>query len=137
MNRISIGELNQRSVEDLPSGEALVVEQAGKLVGVYVPVKVASENEGRAAVERIGHAVNEALAEGKRRSNNETERNAPPPRPGNLHLLPKTEEEARARAEEMVRSFDHIRRTYRPTLGGVKLRREDAYEDRERKLGLR
>ena len=136
MNRISIGELNQRAVEDLPNGEALVVEQAGKLVGVYVPVQLASENEGQAAVERIGHAVNNALTEGARLWNSETELDAPP-RPGNLHLLPKTEEEARTRAEEMVRSFDHIRRTYRPTLGGVKFRREDAYEDREGKLGLR
>lgn len=63
MKSVGIREFRDKASHYLTSSEVLAVKRHGKLVGLYIPVKEAEDEEVRRAIDRLGRTVEAVMAE--------------------------------------------------------------------------
>jgi antitoxin (DNA-binding transcriptional repressor) of toxin-antitoxin stability system len=63
MRHVGVREFKDQATSMMSSGETLVIERHGKPIGFFVPVEAKDRKRGRAALGRLGRAVEEVLAE--------------------------------------------------------------------------
>jgi hypothetical protein len=61
MIRVGIDELRNLAEGFFSSGETLAVEQDGKTIGFYIPIKAKDRSAGRAALEDLENVINGIL----------------------------------------------------------------------------
>lgn len=63
MRHVGVREFKDQATSMMNAGETLVIERHGKPIGFFVPVDAKDRKRGRAALGRLGRAVDEVLAE--------------------------------------------------------------------------
>lgn len=63
MRRVGIREFKNQATSMMSAGETLVIERRGTPVGFFVPVRAVDRQAGRAALGRLGDAVEVVLEE--------------------------------------------------------------------------
>lgn len=63
MRRVGVREFKNQATAMMSSGETLVIERHGKPIGFFVPVSSKDRRAGRAALGRLGRAVDALLEE--------------------------------------------------------------------------
>ncbi len=61
MKHVGVREFKDKATAMMSSGETLVIERHGKPIGFFVPVDATDRKRGRAALGRLGQAVDTAL----------------------------------------------------------------------------
>lgn len=61
MKHVGVREFKDRATAMMSSGETIVIERHGKPVGFFVPVDATDRRAGRAALGRLGTAVDSVL----------------------------------------------------------------------------
>jgi antitoxin (DNA-binding transcriptional repressor) of toxin-antitoxin stability system len=61
MQRVGVREFKDKATSLLGSGETLVIERHGKPIGFYIPIEAKDRAAGRAALDRLGEAVQDIL----------------------------------------------------------------------------
>lgn len=63
MRHVGVREFKDQATSMMSSGETLVIERHGKPIGFFVPVDATDRRRGRAALGRLGQAVESVLGE--------------------------------------------------------------------------
>lgn len=63
MRHVGVREFKDQATSMMNAGETLVIERHGKPIGFFVPVEAKDRRRGRAALGRLGEAVDAVLAE--------------------------------------------------------------------------
>ena len=63
MRHVGVREFKDQATSMMSAGETLVIERHGKPIGFFVPVEAKDRRQGRAALGRLGKAVQVVLAE--------------------------------------------------------------------------
>lgn len=63
MRHVGVREFKDQATSMMSAGETLVIERHGKPIGFFVPVDAKDRRHGRAALGRLGQAVEAVLAE--------------------------------------------------------------------------
>jgi antitoxin (DNA-binding transcriptional repressor) of toxin-antitoxin stability system len=61
MRHVGIREFKNQATSMMSAGETLVIERHGKPIGFFVPVTATDRRKGRAALGRLGRAVDDLL----------------------------------------------------------------------------
>lgn len=61
MKHVGVREFKDKATAMMSSGETLVIERHGKPIGFFVPVDATDRKRGRAALGRLGRAVDTVL----------------------------------------------------------------------------
>ncbi|HET6950160.1 MAG TPA: hypothetical protein VFI47_07290 [Acidimicrobiales bacterium] len=61
MRSVGVREFRDQATAMMSSGETLIIERHGKPIGFFVPVTAKDRRAGRAALGRLGDAVEELL----------------------------------------------------------------------------
>lgn len=61
MRHVGVREFKDQATSMMSAGETLVIERHGKPIGFFVPVDAIDRRRGRAALGRLGQAVESAL----------------------------------------------------------------------------
>lgn len=61
MRHVGVREFKDQATSMMSSGETLVIERHGKPIGFFVPVDAKDRKRGRAALGRLGDAVDAVL----------------------------------------------------------------------------
>ena len=62
MQRVGVREFKNKATSLLASDETLVIERHGKVIGFYIPIAAKDRAAGRAALDRLGEAVQDILS---------------------------------------------------------------------------
>lgn len=62
MRTIGVREFRDQATSLLAADETLIVERHGQPIGFYVPIAAKDRAAGRAALGRLGHAVEDVIA---------------------------------------------------------------------------
>lgn len=63
MRHVGVREFKDQATAMMSAGETLVIERHGKPIGFFVPVEAKDRTRGRAALGRLGRAVDVVLAD--------------------------------------------------------------------------
>ncbi|MFP5377160.1 MAG: type II toxin-antitoxin system Phd/YefM family antitoxin [Acidimicrobiia bacterium] len=63
MRHVGVREFKDRATSLMSAGETLVIERHGRPIGFFVPVEAKDRKRGRAALGRLGRAVDVVLAD--------------------------------------------------------------------------
>lgn len=63
MRHVGVREFKDQATSMMSAGETLVIERHGKPIGFFVPVDAKDRKRGRAALGRLGRAVDKVLAD--------------------------------------------------------------------------
>ncbi len=63
MKHVGVREFKDKATAMMSSGETLVIERHGKPIGFFVPVDATDRKRGRAALGRLGRAVDTVLSQ--------------------------------------------------------------------------
>lgn len=63
MRHVGVREFKNQATSMMSAGETLVIERHGKPIGFFVPVDAKDRKRGRAALGRLGRAVDTVLAD--------------------------------------------------------------------------
>lgn len=63
MRHVGVREFKDQATSMMSAGETLVIERHGKPIGFFVPVDAKDRQRGRAALGRLGQAVEAVLGE--------------------------------------------------------------------------
>lgn len=63
MRHVGVREFKNQATSMMSAGETLVIERHGKPIGFFVPVEAKDRERGRAALGRLGRAVDTVLAD--------------------------------------------------------------------------
>lgn len=63
MRHVGVREFKDQATSMLSAGETLVIERHGKPIGFFVPVEAKDRQRGRAALGRLGAAIESVLAD--------------------------------------------------------------------------
>lgn len=63
MRHVGVREFKDQATSMMSAGETLVIERHGKPIGFFVPVDAKDRKRGRAALGRLGRAVDVVLAD--------------------------------------------------------------------------
>lgn len=61
MKHVGVREFKDKATAMMSSGETIVIERHGKPIGFFVPVNAIDRTRGRAALGRLGRAVESVL----------------------------------------------------------------------------
>jgi antitoxin (DNA-binding transcriptional repressor) of toxin-antitoxin stability system len=63
MRHVGVREFKDQATSMMSAGETIVIERHGKPIGFFVPVEAKDRKKGRAALGRLGKAVDAVLDE--------------------------------------------------------------------------
>lgn len=63
MRHVGVREFKDQATSLMSAGETLVIERHGKPIGFFVPVDAKDRKRGRAALGRLGRAIDTVLAD--------------------------------------------------------------------------